>query len=528
MPLPLFLQPRVPQRPAALLQTCNGDRDAFWLRQMSTSSEPNVTGLLTGVTVHAAAAAATATNDLTYNEDRTAAQRSIDSGYTSQEYPSRYPDSQATVGSSSLPFIAAGFGWPPPQPPTTSNRRSDQASCFTTRPSSASGSLQASDVRRQSDSSEAEGGAAVHFGVRDRRPGTADGGGGCGAGSFGAVQRPSASSPSSSILSQGSGDGGYLQPLCPDMSVPTVRASRLTDASSLLVPERGAASVTGIGSEERHYDNHEAHKANHAWQHHLAGSSERAAEEQTQRLELELLRREKRTWTTKMSEREEEWQRRVQCAQQKSFHAEQRLLMQLCRCQVDCRTLRDDIAKVTTERDELAGRCQTLKEKLETSCRSESHPTTNAEREDFSKNEMNENIKNADSADISGIKRLSPKEDHDVSYPVIRSPTPAGGTDAMSGVSAPHHPDLLGDRPTAERLESELGRVREELARCRSEFVVERDQWLDEKNKVIGYQKQLQLNYVQMLQRNKMLQEEVQQLTLELEKQHVVSYQAVP
>lgn len=48
-------------------------------------------------------------------------------------------------------------------------------------------------------------------------------------------------------------------------------------------------------------------------------------------------------------------------------------------------------------------------------------------------------------------------------------------------------------------------------------FEKEKEQWLDEKNKVIRYQKQLQLNYVQMYNKNKMLEAEVEQLTLELE-----------
>jgi alkylated DNA repair dioxygenase AlkB len=49
-------------------------------------------------------------------------------------------------------------------------------------------------------------------------------------------------------------------------------------------------------------------------------------------------------------------------------------------------------------------------------------------------------------------------------------------------------------------------------------FEHEKNQWLDEKNKVICYQKQLQLNYVQMYRKNKMLETEVEQLMLDLER----------
>ena len=61
----------------------------------------------------------------------------------------------------------------------------------------------------------------------------------------------------------------------------------------------------------------------------------------------------------------------------------------------------------------------------------------------------------------------------------------------------------------------------EDVTSLRAEFERERAQWLDEKNKVIRYQKRLQLNYVQMYRKNRALEADVQQLTLELEKRDV-------
>jgi len=43
-------------------------------------------------------------------------------------------------------------------------------------------------------------------------------------------------------------------------------------------------------------------------------------------------------------------------------------------------------------------------------------------------------------------------------------------------------------------------------------FETEKAHWLDEKEKVIRYQKQLQLNYVQMYKRNKTLEAEIESL----------------
>ena len=54
--------------------------------------------------------------------------------------------------------------------------------------------------------------------------------------------------------------------------------------------------------------------------------------------------------------------------------------------------------------------------------------------------------------------------------------------------------------------------LKEEVDRYKESFEVEKANWLDEKEKVIRYQKQLQLNYVQMYKRNKTLESEVDQL----------------
>ncbi|XP_050399666.1 leucine zipper putative tumor suppressor 2 homolog [Patella vulgata] len=66
-------------------------------------------------------------------------------------------------------------------------------------------------------------------------------------------------------------------------------------------------------------------------------------------------------------------------------------------------------------------------------------------------------------------------------------------------------------------LQNDRLKVKEKLDITQNTFDREREQWLIEKNKVIRYQKQLQLNYVQMYRKNRMLEAEVEQLTLELE-----------
>ncbi|KDR08635.1 Leucine zipper putative tumor suppressor 2-like protein [Zootermopsis nevadensis] len=66
-------------------------------------------------------------------------------------------------------------------------------------------------------------------------------------------------------------------------------------------------------------------------------------------------------------------------------------------------------------------------------------------------------------------------------------------------------------------LMKEVDRLREELSEERNEFERERVTWAQEKEKVLRYQRQLQLNYVQMFRRTRTLETEVESLTLELE-----------
>ncbi|XP_069317127.1 leucine zipper putative tumor suppressor 2 isoform X2 [Eulemur rufifrons] len=72
-------------------------------------------------------------------------------------------------------------------------------------------------------------------------------------------------------------------------------------------------------------------------------------------------------------------------------------------------------------------------------------------------------------------------------------------------------------RAQVERLRVELQRERQRGEEQRDSFEGERLAWQAEKEQVIRYQKQLQHNYIQMYRRNRQLEQELQQLSLELE-----------
>lgn len=60
-----------------------------------------------------------------------------------------------------------------------------------------------------------------------------------------------------------------------------------------------------------------------------------------------------------------------------------------------------------------------------------------------------------------------------------------------------------------ERLQAELKAERQQREQQASDFEEERRTWQEEKEKVIKYQKQLQLNYVEMYQKNQILEHKV-------------------
>lgn len=66
-------------------------------------------------------------------------------------------------------------------------------------------------------------------------------------------------------------------------------------------------------------------------------------------------------------------------------------------------------------------------------------------------------------------------------------------------------------------LNNELHRLKNQLLSERTDFEQERITWAQEKEKVLRYQRQLQLNYVQMFRRTRTLEAEVESLTMELE-----------
>lgn len=69
----------------------------------------------------------------------------------------------------------------------------------------------------------------------------------------------------------------------------------------------------------------------------------------------------------------------------------------------------------------------------------------------------------------------------------------------------------------AKQFQNGLDKLKNQLLSEQTEFEQERITWAQEKEKVLRYQRQLQLNYVQMFRRTRTLEAEIESLTMELE-----------
>ena len=271
---------------------------------------------------------------------------------------------------------------------------------------------------------------------------------------------------------------------------------------------------------------------------------------------FQVQREKQQVWEVQMAELREELEGRLRAQQQKAFRTEQALLLQLCRLQQERKTLRSDLERVGSDRDQTQQRCSQANEQLselnskleeakwdvcqkageisllksqlkeakeEAKSKSSELANVRSKLKEMEKdkcdrnNEMSRlqeevtNYKNELDRTRLELDRANRHSAH-VQEELSRrkqqsnSPTPSSGSSSSAAEIQEMH-----------RLRDEIKKLQSHLGNKETSFVKEKDTWLEEKNKVIRYQKHLQLNYIQMCRKNKTLEREVEQLTLELE-----------
>ena len=275
-----------------------------------------------------------------------------------------------------------------------------------------------------------------------------------------------------------------------------------------------------------------------------------------------------------------EWERRLQHHQQKSFKMEQALLLQLFKLQQERKNLRLDLEQVRADKERSAQRLvtletenQALQQKLEeqqweTVQKSGEISLLKAqlkEAKEEAANKTNDLIGvKSQLKDVSGSRSEQEQQSHRLQAEVGRVTQEMGALQAeleklrrqvsrpksdryiqteesrlnkpspvstAAPTAAPSTPTSTATPTTSSTSTSfssdstssdsaskpELLQCREKLATLQALYDREKEQWLVEKDKVINYQKHLQLNYVQMYRKNKMLELEMEQLMVEIE-----------
>ncbi|GAB1602790.1 leucine zipper putative tumor suppressor 2 homolog [Argonauta hians] len=255
--------------------------------------------------------------------------------------------------------------------------------------------------------------------------------------------------------------------------------------------------------------------------------------DKNERAIFQVYEEQKNLWHNELKDLKEEYEKRNQVQQKKSAKYEQTVSLQVQLLQQEKNKLQEVYNELLKEKESLLHKTEELKKQLDyTKCQLElsrsevqkplklSHRTNTLKGS--SKNSMDKSetamADGASGEDVSsqrtGIVACSlpdySVENCDAACQTEDSSENATGGCADSSLCS------VRSKLIAE-LQWELQQYKEQVGMHKKDFEHERDQWLEEKSKVIRYQKQLQLNYIQMFRKNKNLEAEVEQLTLDLE-----------
>jgi len=270
---------------------------------------------------------------------------------------------------------------------------------------------------------------------------------------------------------------------------------------------------------------------------------------------LQVYQERKQNWAMEMRELHDEWDKRLKFQQQKAFKTEQGLLMQLFKLQQEKKAMKAEYEAVMSGKDELGhshqalkDQCDLLKGKLEEvqwEMQQKAGEISllktqlkDAKEESSSKSsdllelrsQLKENAQLRDKRDeelqwLKGESEQTRSELQKAKDMLAESQkqleqlrTCAAAAPAIEPASAKSQ---NASQEEVQRLQAELAATKAELASFKTTHQQQYEQWLEEKNKVIRYQKHLQLNYTQMHRKNKMLEAEIEQLTLELENRDI-------
>ena len=259
---------------------------------------------------------------------------------------------------------------------------------------------------------------------------------------------------------------------------------------------------------------------------------------------LQVCEEKEQNWEMRFRELQSDWEKKLRLQQQKAFKMEQALLMQLFKLQQERKSVRLEIETLRTEKEradrhanglqeeakgnktkleeiqwemcQKVGEISHLKSQLKES--KDSIVQKNNEllslRAQLKDVQQDNGQKNGEILGLESELKKSQEAVKDMRKELDTMQSQFSKFKSSSGVQ---EAEVSSTSASTENSPQEVKHLQEELARIKVEYDADKDRWLAEKDKVIRYQRHLQLNYVQMANKNKMLEAEVQQLTLELE-----------
>lgn len=221
----------------------------------------------------------------------------------------------------------------------------------------------------------------------------------------------------------------------------------------------------------------------------------------------------KRRWQTEMSERKQEWENQLQAAHSRASKAEQALQSQVAKLSQENRRLLTETDALSNDKKRLSDRCHSLELELDAlkidmrALLTDVMPSNGDDTSDVISHVINPDRYKIGSSNYAEVLGTNPRQ--------RMRPFHAG---AAKDSAPPHGSSGPPDARALSlpELQRELETARRDADACRHEFERERQDWKAEKEKVIDYQKRLQLSYLQVLHKNRLLELDVQQLTGEM------------
>ncbi|XP_014668540.1 PREDICTED: leucine zipper putative tumor suppressor 2 homolog [Priapulus caudatus] len=282
----------------------------------------------------------------------------------------------------------------------------------------------------------------------------------------------------------------------------------------------------------------------------------RTTMEQNEQVIFRVYEEKEHAWQCELQHLRDEYDEKVTGAQQKSFKVEQGLLLQIYQLQQERREARAGLERACEERETLQTRCCEYEQEL-TALRSHLDETKWAMCQKSGeigllKSQLKETNTDTCSRKTEALTLRTQLRDararladvqreqaalqaaHDAAHGELHDAR--AQLDIVRRDSQTARSDTTLDRQRSDaaiaalrkeidhmRIEADRGRCEADTQRAR--FEEERQVWSEEKEKVLRYQKQLQLNYVQIFRKNRSLEHEVEQLTLELESRDISTLQ---